>query len=556
MRSRKNIFRLLTGVILIIPLSLYAKEDVVIHGSIQTDIIFPEKDETIATESYDQKILFNTYADASLISRYVDAGLRFEFMKWPLPGYEPDFSGWGIPNIYIKGKFKGVSLTLGDFYEQFGSGFILRTYEERSLGIDNSLRGARLNINPTGGLQITALGGLQRQYWDWRKESRVYGADIQMDACEVFHRLRDKDFSFNFGVSYVLKHEDDEMIVVPGENYRLNLPENINAFDIRGDFQKGGWNIMAEYAWKGQDPSFDNNYTYGNGTAIMLNGAYSVKGFSVMLNTKRSENMSFRSQRSADGISAFINNMPAFAYQHSYSLPSLYPYVTQSAPGEWAFEGLISYNFKKETLLGGKYGTKININLSYISGLVEKNGGAGNIKDVMGTNGNPTSFFKIGECYYYDFNIQMEKRFSTPFSMQFMYMNQYYNNEVLKTCETDGTSWVRANIIVAEGKWKFNKKFTLRGELQYLFSRQDQKDWAYGQLELSYSPHVMISVSDMWNCGDTKIHYYMLGLTGNYKSNRLSIYYGRTRKGYNCTGGVCRLIPAMHGLQVSYNYYF
>lgn len=556
MKPKENLFLISFIMFFILPISLFAKDDVVVHGSVQTDILFPEKDETIATENYDQKILFNTYADASLISRYIDAGLRFEFMKWPLPGYEPDFSGWGIPNIYVKGKFKGVTLTVGDFYEQFGSGFILRTYEERSLGIDNSLRGVRLNVNPTRGLRLTALGGLQRDYWNWRKESRVYGANVEMDATELFHRLKDRDFSLNFGASYVLKHEDDEMIVVPGENYRLNLPENVNAFDLRGDFKKGGWNILAEFAWKGQDPSFDNHYTYGNGTAIMLNGTYSVKGFSVMVNTKRSENMAFRSQRSANGLSAFINNMPAFTYQHTYALPSLYPYATQSAPGEWAFEGLLSYNFKKKTLLGGKYGTKINLNLSYISGLVGKGDISDDVKELMGTNGNQTSFFKIGKCNYYDFNIQVEKRFSAPFTMQFMYMNQYYNNEVLKTLESDDTSWVRANILVAEGKYRFNKKYTLRGELQYLFSKQDQKDWAYGQLELSYSPYLMLSVSDLWNCGDTKIHYYMIGLTGNYKSNRLTLSYGRTRKGYNCTGGVCRLVPAMRGLQVSYNYYF
>ncbi len=174
----------------------------------------------------------------------------------------------------------------------------------------------------------------------------------------------------------------------------------------------------------------------------------------------------------------------------------------------------------------------------------------------MGTDGYSTSFFKMGECNYYDFNVQVEKRFSQPLSMQFMYVHQYYNNEVLKTLETDNTPWVRTNIAVVEAKYKFNKKYTLRGEMQYLFSGQDQKDWAYGLVELSWSPYLMVSASDMWNCGDTGVHYYMFSLTGNYKSNRLTVSYGRTRKGFNCTGGVCRPVPAMHGLQLSYNYYF
>ena len=155
------------------PVKAAILENAAVHGSVQADILFPEEDEAIGTGTYDKKILFNSYADVSLVSKYVDAGLRLEFMKWPLPGYEPDFAGWGVPNIFIKAKCKGVELTAGDFYEQFGSGFILRTYEQRALGIDNSIRGGRLKINSINGLRITALGGLQRRYWDWHRQSQV-----------------------------------------------------------------------------------------------------------------------------------------------------------------------------------------------------------------------------------------------------------------------------------------------------------------------------------------------------------------------------------------------
>ena len=66
----------------------------------------------------------------------------------------------------------------------------------------------------------------------------------------------------------------------------------------------------------------------------------------------------------------------------------------------------------------------------------------------------------------------------------------------------------------------------------------------------------MITVSDLWNTGTTGLHYYMFGITGNYKSNRLMLSYGRTRKGFICSGGVCRVVPAMHGFQISYSYNF
>lgn len=537
-----------------------AKADypVAVHGSVQAEIAVPEDDEAIKTPEYDHRFLFNTYADVNMASQYLDAGLRAEFMKWPLPGYDPDFKGWGLSNFYVKGKYKGFDLTAGDFYEQFGSGFILRTYEERSLGVDNAIRGGRLNVNAINGVRLTVLGGVQRTYWDWSKHSRVYGANAELYMENWMPSLQKHNATWMIGGSYVLKHEQDEDIVVPGVDYRLNLPKNVNAFDVRSSFNKGAWNVMGEFAWKGQDPSFNNDYTYGNGTAYMLSGSYSKKGISAIIQAKRSENMSYRSQRHRSDLAGFINNMPAFAYQHTYALPALYPYATQAAPGEWAFQGSFSYNFKRKTPLGGRYGTKLTVNASYISSLVHTNDPKSPVNPnvIMGTNGYKTAFWKMGECNYWDFNVQVEKRFSAPFQMTFMYMNQYYNNRVIKAIETPGVEEIRTNILVADAKWKINKKFTLRGEAQYLFSKDDQKDWAYGLVEFSFTPWLMVTASDMWNCGDTGTHYYMFSVTGNYKANRLMISYGRTRAGFDCSGGVCREVPAMHGLRVSYTYNF
>lgn len=522
---------------------------VAFHGSVQADILFPQEDDAIGTGSYDHKVLFNTYADLNMISRYVDAGARLEFMKWPLPGYEPDFAGWGVPHIYVKGRYKGFELTGGDFYEQFGSGFILRTYENRSLGIDNSIRGGRLKISAVNGLRLTVLGGLQRRYWDWKKSSQIYGGDAQLTLDEIFHSLAQRNVNWTVGASYVLKHEDDQTIMVPGHDWRLNLPECVNAFDIRSEFMKNGFSVLGEFAWKGQDPSFDNNYTYGKGTAVLISGSYSRSGLSGLIQVKRSENMSFRSQRSMSGTSAFINNMPVFSYLHTYALAALYPYATQAAPGEWAFQGQFAYNFKRKTALGGKYGTKVKANLSYIRALSDNPGNFG----MMGSNGPSPAFFKMGMCYYHDFNVQIEKKWSRSVSQIFMYMNQMYD-KILEGHPEDGR--VKSNIFVVDTKWRIDNRFTLRNELQYLHTRQDQRDWLYGLIELSVAPYLMVTVADMWNCGTTDTHYYNFGVAGNYKANRLALSYGRTRAGFNCAGGVCRYVPATRGFQVSYNYTF
>lgn len=528
-------------------------DQVVVHGSIQSDILLPQEDQKIGTGTYKDDVLTNTYADLSVAYKQFEVGGRFEFLEHPLPGFENDFKGWGVPHLYAKyNSGKGVEVTLGDVYDQFGSGFIFRAYEERSLGIDNAIRGGRVSINAIKGVRFKALGGVQRRYWDWDTDSWLAGTDLEINLDQYSKKMQENNISWMVGGSYVfLNYDKDKQILVPGTNYELNMPSKVNAFDLRSSLTVGNYNILAEYAWRSQDPSFDNGYIYRRGSAVMLSASYSSRGVSALIQAKRSENMSFRSQRSVNGISAFINNMPAFAYQHTYALPALYPYATQAAPGEWAFQGEFGYNFKRKTPLGGKYGTKLKLNISHIRGLqktpVEPVNGT-----LMGTDGYETSFFKMGKLYYQDINLQMEKKLSKSFKLNLMYMNQRYDKTVI---EGEG-GMIKSNIAVAEGKYQINKKFTLRSELQYLWTNQDQGDWAYGLVELSALPYLMFTVSDMWNTGETDLHYYMASVTGTYKAHRLMIGYGCTRAGYNCSGGVCRYVPASKGLNVSYNFTF
>ena len=529
------------------------KDEIVVHGSIQSDILLPQTDNKIGTGEYSDDLLTNTYADISVAYKQFEVGGRFEYLEHPLPGFENDFKGWGLPHFYAKyNSGNGLEVTLGDMYDQFGSGFIFRTYEERSLGIDNAIRGARVSVNALKGVRFKALGGVQRRYWDWDTDTWMAGSDLEVNLDQYSKAMQEKNITWMVGGSYVLlNYEKQKQQIVPGTNYQLNMPSTVNAFDVRTSLNVGNYSLLAEYAWRSQDPSYDNGYIYRRGSAVLLSASYSSKGVFALLQAKRSENMSFRSDRSIGGTSAFLNNMPAFAYQHTYALAALYPYATQAADGEWAFQGEFGYNFKRHTALGGKYGTKLKLNVSHIRGLdktpVQPVNGT-----LMGTDGYTTSFFKTGELYYQDINVQMEKKLSKSFKLNLMYMNQRYDKTVI---EGEGGE-IRSNIAVAEGKYQFNKKYTLRGEVQHLWTNEDQGNWAYGLLELSALPYLMFTVSDMWNTGETDLHYYMASITGTYKAHRLMIGYGRTRAGYNCSGGVCRYVPASKGVNISYNYTF
>mgnify|MGYP002626456377 CR=1 FL=1 len=521
---------------------------VTVSGSVQSDILIPQEDKAINAPKYDEWALTNTYADVQLQSRYVDAGVRFEFLQYPLPGYEPDFKGWGVPNVYVKGHYKQLEVTAGSYYEQFGSGFILRTYEERSLGIDNSLLGGRVQWKPFRGVTLKALTGKQRRYWELNK-SWITGADAELSIDELIPALGNHQTFLSLGGSYVNKHERAEDFFVDPV-HKLNLPENVNAFDVRARLQKSGFNLLAEYAQKSQDPNFDNGYVYRPGRVAMLSGSYSQRGMSILLQAKHSDNMSFRSRRTMDGTSSMLNHLPAFTLDHTYALAALYPYATHP-DGEWAYQAEFGYQFKRKTALGGKYGTNVRVNFSHVRGIgtVEQLAN----KEQPGSDGYHLGFFNQGdETYYQDINVQFDKRLTSAWRLTLMYMNQRYNQTIV---EGHG-GMINSNIFVGEAKWKINSKLTLRGEAQYLFTKDDDGDWAFGLLELSFLPHWMFTLSDMYNVGETNNHYYMGSVTYNHGAHRLQVGYGRTRAGFNCSGGVCRYVPASRGLALSYNYNF
>ena len=546
---------------------------VAVHGSIQSDILIPQEDHKIGTGTYNDWGLTNTYAEVGLTSKHIEAGVRAEYLEHPLPGFnDPRFNGWGVSNIYVKALGNGFDVTVGDFYDQFGSGFVFRTYEERSLGIDNSIRGARLNVSAVKGANLKLLGGVQRCFWDWDTDAWLGGADLELNMEQYFKGLADKNITWMIGGSYLMKHENEEDVLVPGTNYKLNMDPMVHTFGVRTRLQSGPYSFMAEYAWKTQDPSKDNDYIYRNGSAVMVSASYSKKGLSALVQAKRSENMSNRMKRgfvSYLGGNCRLNHMPAFSYQHTYALPALYPYATQDADGEWAFQGEFGYTFKRRTALGGKYGTKLKVNFSYIRG-IDKTPTESLIEGVntaKGTDGYHSKFFGFGGVYYKDINVQLEKKLSKSFKLNLMYMNQLYNKTVV---EGEG-GVVKSNIFVAEGKYQFSPKMTLRGEAQYLQTKQDQGDWYYGLLELSVLPYLMFTISDQYNAnvpyytenkqvddskGTHSQHYLLGSVTATYKAHRLQLSYGKTRAGYNCSGGVCRFVPASYGMTVSYNYNF
>ena len=524
-------------------------------GSIQSDMLAPTGKQD---DGSNEDLRTNTYANVSFMSKYVDAGLRLEYLEHPLPGFDVEngFKGWGLGHIYAKMHTKFVDVTLGNYYDQFGSGFILRTYEERSLGIDNSLLGGHVVIRPFKGIQVKALSGVQRHYWSYNDDALISGADLELSLDRWFKGLSDRGASLTVGGSWVNKHGDDKAEIFADATHRLNFAENVNAYDVRATYNQGGFNILAEYAHKSADPSFKNNYIYRKGYVGMLSASYSKKGLSVLLQAKRSDNFSSLSDRTESGSGSTINHLPAFTEDHTYALAALYPYSTNKN-GEWAYQGQLGYNFKRRTAIGGKYGMNVKVNFSHVHSINMNPKSCSALPGLTpgswGTDGYGSAFWKWGkEKFYQDWNVQVERRLAKGFKLNLMYMNQYYN----KTAVEGEGGMIHSNIYIADGLINLSRKAKLRLEVQYLNTGDDEGDWAYALAELSLAPHWMFTASDMYNCGETKEHYWQTYVTYNILSHRIQLGWGRTRAGYNCSGGVCRYIPQTKGFTLSYNYNF
>ena len=106
------------------------------------------------------------------------------------------------------------------------------------------------------------------------------------------------------------------------------------------------------------------------------------------------------------------------------------------------------------------------------------------------------------------------------------------------------------------GKYKIDKKKSLRLELQYMSTKQDYGSWAFALLEFNIAPSWAFAVSDMYNITPNKKHvkeahhYPNIFVAYTKDSHRFTAQYVKQVDGINCTGGVCRYEPAFSGFKI------
>ena len=526
-----------------------AQETGYFYGGLESNSQWLQTDEGINFLVPEDQFRANNYILLNYNLGKFTAGVQYEsYLPSALLGYSPIYDNQNnVATYYFNYKDESLDITGGYFYEQFGSGLILRSWEDRQLGLNNALKGLNVKFNATKDLSLKAVFGKQRNGFE-ESEGTIQGIDADLSLSGA---LNIESVDIQMGASYVGRNQDTNGVEA--------LPTTVGAYGGRLDFIIDNFYAGVEAIVKDPDVIVNEGQIASNklydGTALQVNAGYAKKGLGINATFRRLENFSFFSDRLAEGNiynQQVINYVPGLTKQQDYLLTNIYVYNPQprliiesfdQRAGEVGTQFDLYYSFKKGTSLGGKYGTKLAMNFSYWGGLDAEY----NIENRW----YKAKFIGKGHQLFRDFNVEIKKKWSKEWSSVFTYQNVIVDKGIVEGGPL-GNKSILANIGVAEATKRFDDGKAARFVIQHLWSEDDRKNWAAAVAEYNFSTSFGIYVADNYNYGgNDKIHYYSVGGSYSKGNTRLGINYGRQRGGLICIGGVCRFVPENTGLSAN-----
>ena len=547
----KNIF---IAVSFLIFINVYAQEKANFFGGLESNSQWYLNDKGINIVHPEDPLRSNSYLFLNYKIKKWSFGIQGEsYEDQALLNFNPGYKNTNIGTYFAQYQNKKIDITAGYFYEQFGSGLLFRGWEDRALGINNALRGARVIFKPTDYLTFKNIYGQQRSGFNVA-EGKIYGSDLEITLSKI---LKLESSELSLGMTYVGRDETTDIV-------NPNFNSLTNSFGGRINYSHESFYASTEFDYKSKDAVVQVNNQIENdfikpGNALLLNVGYSKKGFGLDGTFRRLENMSFFSERSAKGNTfndKILNFIPSLTKQHHCNLANIYVYQSQPnvflenetlvKAGEIGGQLDVFYDFKKGTSIGGKYGTKIAFNFSNWNAL------GGNF-NIVYPKDYDTDFLGFGKKYFSDYNVEITKKWSSKWQSIFSYINQYYDSKLI-----EGTiGVVKTNIIGMETTYKISASRSFRLVGEHMWADSDKKNWASAIAEYNLNSKLSFYVSDMYNYGNDDVkkqnHYYNVGGAFRKNATRVSLNYGRQRGGLLCVGGVCRFVPESSGISLSLN---
>ena len=407
-----------------------------VTGNFQIDQATYNKDTAIGTQPLNGQVArYNSFGNVNYTQGNFSAGVRFESYQPPLLGFLPQYAGTGIMYKYARYKHKDIDVTVGSFYDQFGSGLCFRSYEDRGLLYDNAMNGMRVIFTPKDGITLKGIIGRQRNFWDL-SPGVVRGVDGEINFTQLLNDYRSTPQSNETGAldSTKIKTPLKTQVIVGGSfvsKYQadqdpiLVLPENVGCAAGRINIIRGGFNFYTEGTYKINDPSYQNKQSYKDGKGLYSSVSFASEiGLTFLATGKVIDNMSFRSNRDAINTVDMINYSPSLTKNQTYLMMAYVPYASQ-LNGEIGGSAEVQYKFKKGTALGGKYGTEICINASAMYALDTT--GIPHSQDSIRHYKYSVDYTKTGKEYFHDINIELNKKINKHLKFTLMYATQFIN---------------------------------------------------------------------------------------------------------------------------------
>ncbi len=511
-------------------------------GGFESNAQWYQDDSGINVDAPQDQLRSNNYFKLNYNYGKFTVGAQYEmYQPAPLLGYFEGYADNGIATFFANFKHKNLDITAGNFYDQFGSGLIFRSWEDHTLGVDNSIRGIRVNYQFTDYLEATGFTGNQRAAFEL-SEGTIQGFNTELDLGTALNL----ETSINLGASYVGRYQ------VSTSN-DPDFPATVNAYSVRSDVYLNAFNFGLEYVYKEPDAFvLSGNVLPGNyndGRAFLFTSGYAVPGLGINAVFRSIENMGFYSDREEYGdpfLQQTINFIPGYTKQSSYAVSNIYVYAPQAlfSPaedkvGEIGGQIDLVYTAKKGSFLGGKKGTTFSINYANWSGLdatIDEN-----------NNTYKTSLFSRGERYFEEFSLEVYKKLSDRLSAKITGTQTYYNGRVIEGSpfELNGTA------VIGDFLYELSDGKSIRLDLQHLSADAERGNWAAATLEYAFSSSLSIYALDLYNYDETDIHYYSVGGSYTKGRSRIAFNYGRQRGGLICVGGVCRFVPENTGFTLN-----
>ncbi len=498
-------------------------------------------------------------ADAWLFMQYRIKGysfiLRYDaFNNSPLLDPQDAYTNHGVGFWQINKSVDKLDITMGSFYDQFGTGILFRAYEQRQIGIDYAIQGMRLKYNINDKWAIKGFAGNQKG----NIKNRFGYANQVISGLNIEGNLDlGKDSKFGAlqvgasGVNRTLDRETMDRLVGTINTYdladRFYPKYNVYGGNAYFTYTKDNfsWTVEGNVKSKEAIMEDDSKFHLKGGKVLYTSMSWGKGGWnlgkqkaSVGLNiqARHVDHFSFRTAPTENLLNGLVSYLPSMTRQNTYRLLSRYNAPGQ-AMGEDGIQGEIEFKPRK--------GTQIFFNGSYVQTLAS-NGKLNKATGVMEAE-------KLFSENYIEVVQKIGKHDKLKLGVQRIVYNQTrYESE---------PEYVPVKTITPFGEWlhTLDQGRSLRVEWQYLNTKNDQGSFANLMIEMFVRKNLSIAVADMVNVvphryermiiADKVLHYPTFFIGYTEKNTVFTLAFLKQQQGVNCSGGICREEPAFSGVR-------